>query len=213
MLEKKGLVYLVILTILLIFFSLFFIHDIINREALKDSKTSTIDYPGNNTVIDYTKIPGENGNTTENIVDNKDRFRILEGAKEWSELKALSIFENSYFNNQAKIAPGVHSTYNFTVENYGTQKMKYDITFTEVNEYKVNMKYKLKLNGTYIAGDDSTWVDYTELSQTNRTLNIKSSDIYTIEWKWVDAPNDTEVGETEGAEYTLNVKAYAEVIE
>ena len=223
--EKKIIVYLVIATLLLVFFSLFFIHYIVSRGTLKDTKSSTIIVPDNTNNPDNNNNNnnGNNGNNNnnnnngndQNIVDNSDRFRILEGTKEWSELKELNIFSDSNMKGnhvvKGKIAPGVSGTYNFTVENYGDSRLKYEISFAEDNPFNINIQYKIKINGQYVSGNDSTWVDYTELNQTNRTINAKSTDLYTIEWKWVDSSNDTEVGETEGAYYKLNVKAYAEM--
>ena len=88
--------------------------------------------------------------------------------------------------------------------------MKYDLNFSANNPYNVNLKFKMKLNGKYVVGDESTWKDGEDLTQKDRFISIHSNDIYTIEWKWIDAPNDTEVGETDGAVYTLKVQAYAE---
>lgn len=221
--EKRTIVYLIILTILLVYFSLFAIHNIVEKETIKDSKSSTIIIPddddNNNNNNNNGKGSGDNsnkgdgsGNKDVPVVDNGDRFRIYEGAKEWSELKELSIFNNSYFNGEAKIAPGVSGTYNFTVESFGTTKMKYDIDFTDENPYNINLKFKIKYNGTYVAGDESTWADYNAMDQVDRVIEPGAKDLYTIEWKWIDAPNDTEVGEADGSYYKLHVKAYAEEI-
>lgn len=232
--EKRAIVYLVILTILIVYFSLFAIHNIVEKETIKDSKSSTIVIPDNGDNNNGNNNGNKNGNNNNNnngngsgdnsnkgdgsgnndvpVVDNGDRFRIYEGAKEWSELKELSIFNNSYFNGEAKIAPGVSGTYNFTVENFGNTKMKYDIDFTDENPYNINLKFKIKYNGNYVAGNETTWADYNAMDQVNREINAGAKDLYTIEWKWVDAPNDTEVGEADGSYYKLHVKAYAEEI-
>ena len=238
LLEKKAIVYLVILSILLVYFSLFAIHDIAERASLKDTKSPTIIDPGNNNNNNNNNNQnngtnnngdngnngnagnnggnsGDNGNKDDNepsIVDNSDRFRIMEGTKEWSELKELKIFNNGYFNGESKIAPGVSGKYNFTVENFGNTTMKYDISFTPENPYNINLKFKLKQNGNYIAGNESTWVNGSDMSIVDRIINANAKDVYTIEWKWIDAPNDTEVGETDGAYYKLHVKAYAEEV-
>lgn len=209
-LEKIGVICLIILALILIYFSLFFIHDIIDRKSVKDTKSTIIDYPGNNTTDNTNNVNDGNGIEGENIVDINDVFRILEGTTNWNELKYLSIFNNSFFHGQAKIAPGVYGSYNFIVENLSDSKMKYDITFDHDNPYKINMKYKLKLNGNYVAGDESNWITCSEMNQSNRIINGVSKDLYTIEWIWEDAPNDTEIGETEGANYILKVKAYVE---
>lgn len=223
--EKRAIVYLIILAILLVYFSLYAIHNIVERETIKDTKTPTIIEPddnnnnnkdnngtNNNNQGDNSNKGDNSGNKDVPVVDNGDRFRIYEGAKEWSELKELSIFNNSYFNGQAKIAPGVSGTYNFTVESFGTTKMKYDIDFTDENPYNINLKFKIKYNGTYVAGNESTWADYNAMDQVDRVIEPGAKDLYTIEWKWVDAPNDTEVGEADGSYYKLHVKAYAEEI-
>ena len=219
--EKRAIVYLIILTILLVYFSLYAIHNIVEKETIKDTKTPTIIIPDDddNNNNNNGKGSGDNSNKGDNsgnkdvpVVDNGDRFRIYEGAKEWSELKELSIFNNSYFNGQAKIAPGVNGIYNFTVENFGNTKMKYDIDFTDENPYNINLKFKIKYNGNYVAGNETTWADYNAMDQVNREINAGAKDLYTIEWKWVDAPNDTEVGEADGSYYKLHVKAYAEEI-
>ena len=220
MLEKKIIVYLLIFTILLMYFALYAIHNIIDVQVIKDIKTADIVYPGN--TVDNPDNQGNTGNTdnknqndnnsTVPVVDNNDRFRILEGSKDWNELKELSIFSELQNGHVAKgkIAPGVSGTYNFTVENYGTYNMKYDITFSDYNPYNINMKFKLKLNGKYVVGDESTWKNAGDLTQMDRLIDAHSNDIYTIEWKWVDAPNDTEIGETDGSFYTLKAKGYAE---
>ena len=215
--EKRVIVYLIIFAILLMYFSIFFMHDIADREMLKDTKSPTIIDPGNNN--NNNNNNNNQNNNDENggnnlVVDNTDRFRILEGAKQWSELKELSIFSNTNDSHVVsnKIAPGVSGDYNFTVENYCSFAMKYDISFTEENPYAVNMKFKIKLNGNYVAGNESTWVSCAEISQSDRIINSNAKDIYTIEWKWIDASNDTEVGKTDGANYKLHVKAYAEEV-
>ena len=69
--------------------------------------------------------------------------------------------------------------------------------------------YKLKRNGSYIAGSDTNYVRYNELFSSDKELNINEKDNYTIYWKWVDAPNDTEVGHAasmyDDVTYTLKV--------
>ena len=144
------------------------------------------------------------------VVDNKDRFKIYDdNGNDWKDVKELDIFKNSYFNDKSIIAPGVSGTYSFTVENLTDNVMTYDIDFLEENPYMVNMVYKLKINGTYVEGNDSNWVDYNQLSKTGLLINGKTRDVYTIEWKWQDADNDTEVGETSGAYYKMYIRVDA----
>lgn len=197
--EKNIIIFLLVNSLILIYFSLFFIHNITDRRAIKNTQSVAITYPSNNisneidngygnvTSIEGNTIDTE-GNTTniggnivnsagdvtnignitgieDNIVNNSDRFKVLQGTKEWSELKSLDIFKNSYFHDKSIIAPGVHGNYSFTVENYTEMAMEYNVDFYEENIYNVNMVYKLKLNGSYIAGNEENWVKYEHLTR------------------------------------------------
>ncbi len=252
--EKKIIIYLIIIALALIYYSLFFIHNINFRGTLKNTQSIEIEYPHNNdedNSIDFNNSQGSNitngivnnnltnsiinNNITnnnsgtgqvnnpeenivdnpeenivnspeENIVNNKDRFKILQGTKNWKELKSLDIFNNYYFNDQSIIAPGVHGEYSFTVENYRQTKMKYNLEFSEENMYNINMFYKLKLNGAYIAGSEQNFVRCDELDKEDLVINANTNDVFTIEWKWQDNNNDTQIGETEGANYKMQIK-------
>lgn len=238
--EKNIIVVLIILTLILMWFSTFFIHDIIEKGTLKDTKSVAItenekndndnnnkDNSNNGDNSNNDKNNNSNGNNNnsnnnsnsdikdsdDNIVDNNDRFKVLEGTKQWSELKELDMFSNSYFPGEKKIAPGVNGSYSFTIENYAKYTMKYDINFVEDNPYNVNMAFKLKLNGKYIAGNENTWVMSSEIDQKSVEINSMKNDIYTIEWKWKDSENDTKIGETDGAYYKMNVSVHAEQVQ
>lgn len=155
---------------------------------------------------------GNNGNGENNeiIVDNINRFRILEETQDWTNLKELSIFNNSYYQGRPMIAPGLKGKYNFTVENYTNTKVKYNMNFKEENNYNINMVYKLKLNNLYVAGNENKWVKYEDLCIKDLIINKHTSDLYTLEWKWEDNYNDTQIGETEGSNYKLKIRIDAE---
>lgn len=251
--EKKIIIYLIILSLILIYYSLFFIHNINFRGVLKDTQSIEIKYPQNNNdannIIDINNpqgntianIIGNNnansitnnnitngnlGNNTNgnmgngeinnpggNIVDNKDRFKIMQGTQSWKDLKSLDIFNNYYFNDNSIIAPGVSGEYSFTVENYRETKMQYNLNFVEQNIYNINMVYKLKLNGSYIAGNEREYVKYKELNKEGLLINANTNDILTIEWKWLDNKNDTQIGKTEGANYRMQITINASELE
>lgn len=223
--ENKIIIYIIIISIILIYIALLFVHSIIDRGKLKNTVSADVNYPsgeiqeennknnnkGNNQTGSNVNDKNQNGKTEEpsDIVDNRDRFRVLQGNKEWSELKELDIFNNSYFRDESIIAPGVSGKYSFTIENIRDKACIYDMSFTEENKYNINMLYKLKLNGKYVNGDESNWVKYSELSKTNLTIESQKTDVYTIEWKWQDNDNDTEIGETDGAYYKMHIKVVA----
>lgn len=257
--EKKIIIYLIILSLVLLYYSLFFIHNLNFRGVIKDTQLVEIRYPqnnnemgnsidinnsqsntianiivDNNTTNSITNNNITNGNLSNNtnnnigngnssnnvnnntgngdinnpggnIVDNKDRFKILQGTESWKDLKSLNIFNNCYFNDNSIIAPGISGEYNFTVENYKDTKMKYNLNFIEQNIYNINMVYKLKLNGSYIAGNEREFVKCNELNKENLLINANTNDVFTIEWKWLDNKNDTQIGKIEGANYRMQI--------
>ena len=231
--EKKILVYLISITIILMFIAIFFIHNIVDKATINSSQTAAITYPDNNPDdMDYTNDgngnnnQGEKNNKNENkkkkkkknetnpaIVEGDARLKIFEGTKEWNELRELNIFHRTHGHVvDDKIAPGVQDTYTYTVECYGDYSMLYNLVFQEENPLKINMQYKMKYNGKYVAGDENTWVDYDALTQTGLTIKPGTVDVFTLDWRWEDADNDTEIGKTDAAKYVLNVQSSAEAI-
>lgn len=215
--EKKVIIYLIIIAIILIYFALFFIHYIVDKGKIKDTISTEIQYPDNTVQGEHDDKPGQ-GDNQNNIVDNSDRFKVVQPTKdengniidkEWNELKELDIFKNSYFHDESIIAPGVKGSYNFTVENESENDFNYNVTFTEENKYNINMVYKLKVNGEYVVGDANNWVKYDQLNRAEILLKARNIDLYTIEWKWEDAENDTQIGQTEGAYYKMFIKVVA----
>lgn len=220
--EKIIIVFLIMLAFALLFCSLFFIHNIVDKNKIKDTISTVIPNPDNNVLGEQednsnkgqgsqtgNKNEGTSNEEEEIIIDNSARFKVLQGKDQWSELKQLDIFRNKYFNDESIIAPGVDGSYNFTVENESDSKFEYDVVFIEENKYNVTMVYKLKVNGNYLAGNSNEWVKYDKLNRSKMIINANSIDLYTIEWKWQDAPNDTEVGQTEGANYKMNIQVNA----
>ena len=194
--EKKNIIYLIIIFLILSYIAIFFIHDIVDKGNGADSSTSIVPNP-------------------DIVVDNSARFKIKQGEVEFNELKELDIFKNKYFEDRSIIAPGVHGDYSFTVENESESVFRYNIAFAEENPYKINMVFKLKVNGEYVVGNEKNWVQGGNFFRTELILNAKSKDIYTVEWKWEDTDHDTEIGEQGGpggAYYKMNVKAMAEQV-
>ncbi len=223
--QKKQIIYLIIIALILTYISLFFIHNIIDRGQIKDTESGTINFPSKiddngNEIIDNGGNNNGNGNNGDNngdngkIVDNKDRIKVKQfGTQPFEELKELDMFRNFYFHDEAIIAPGVKGTYNFTVENDTIHDFIYNITFTEENPYKVNMVYKIKLNGEYIVGSATEWKRHEDFTKYDLPLNSPRIDLYEVEWKWEDTDYDTEIGETPGAYYKMHVNVQATRVE
>ena len=140
------------------------------------------------------------------FVDDKDGNYIYQ--------QNLNIFNNAAFQYTNKIAPGVSNTYEFKANNTSNKSIKYYVEMYEESEYDINLKYRLKRNGTYIVGNDDNWVDVDELKTTIKTLDGNSSDTYSLDWKWFDDDtNDTIIGENMTSEYKLNIRFYFETID
>ena len=139
-------------------------------------------------------------------INKKINIKVLDDERVWADQVPLNIFSDSTYVVNGKIAPESTGRYKFVVNNTSSYKIKYDISFIEANESKINIKYKLKKNDKYII---SEWSPYSSLVQKEIKLNKKSKDEYYLEWKWFSGSNDNKVGSDVNSKYglTLNVKA------
>lgn len=161
---------------------------------------------GNNSIV-----IDNNDNTSSNITFEKDKdFTVSDNNVNWNSTEKIDIFKNSYFNNQNKIAPGISSTYNFVVKNNTDYTLSYQIKITEINNYNINMKYRLKKNNEYIIGANDIWVYPSEIILTDQIIKSSNNDTYTLEWKWFDSDNDSKIGKLDSANYSLSITISAE---
>ena len=131
--------------------------------------------------------------------------------------KDLRIFNNSAFKYKNKIAPGTSNVYNFTVHNSSKINVKYNIKMEEETSYNLRLKYRLKRNNSYIIGSSTSWVTADQLETEFNRLNSKTSDKYSLDWKWEyeegkDA-QDTNIGENMDDVYKLSISIYFEQVE
>ena len=82
--------------------------------------------------------------------------------------------------------------------------------------YNLKLKYRLKRNNSYIIGNKNSWVTAEQLITEFSRLNSKTSDKYSLDWKWEyedgkDA-QDTYIGENMDDIYKLNISIYFEQI-
>ena len=169
-----------------------------------DSNHITDSTPGSGNVPDDSEPPEEP------ITGN---LQVSDSNVIWSATSKLNIFENPAYDMQSVIAPLSSNAYEFVIKNGTNLKVNYNLNFQENNDYQLNMKYRLKKNGTYLVGsniseEESNWVTYQELSQQNILIDAANSDTYILEWKWFESENDTEVSQLQ-SEYTLNISLTA----
>lgn len=120
----------------------------------------------------------------------------------WQDASKLRIFSNPIYQMDEVIAPGSSNEYHFTIKNKAGCDLKYELIFAEENESHINMKYRIKRNGQYLVSD---YVSISEVSKVVNKLPSGKRDDYSLEWKWFEGSNDTEVGSKIDAFYQLSV--------
>lgn len=140
-----------------------------------------------------------------------DIIKVTENDTNWENIEDLNIFSNSQFNYEKIIAPMSKGEYKFKIENTLDENIKYNIKLTEKNSFKVNMKYRLKLDNVYVVGTEEKWEDIQNLNLNNVIVTKNSANVYTLEWYWEEASNDTEIGKMLYADYKLNISIDSKV--
>ena len=190
--------------ILLIFLIYLLIHQfgLINdkKNKVPTGNVDIIDIDGDNITNDINENP--NNNIDKNKLDNN--FIVKDNYTIWSN-KRLRIFSNQAYEYFSKIAPGVSNSYDFVIKNNNDFPVLVDISMKEVNPYSINMEYKLRSENSFLAGSSFKYVSVKKLSQKNIYLKAHSSKLYSLDWKWIDSYNDTEIGEAVDANYKLLV--------
>lgn len=190
--------------ILLIFLIYLLIHQfgLINdkKNKVPTGNVDIIDIDGDNITNDINENP--NNNIDKNKLDNN--FIVKDNYTIWSN-KRLRIFSNQAYEYVSKIAPGVSNSYDFVIKNNNDFPVLVDISMKEVNPYSINMEYKLRSENSFLAGSSFKYVSVKKLSQKNIYLKAHSSKLYSLDWKWIDSDNDTEIGEAVNANYKLLV--------
>lgn len=146
---------------------------------------------------------GENASVNENTEENI-LFIIKDDDKTWNQSNDLAIFYNEFYKSN-KIAPGVYGKYNFEVKNESNNELIYKINFSEENLNEINLQYKIIKNGEYLNSEYKKISDISDIKNIEIKPNI--TDTYSIEWKWIDNYNDTQIGKNaENIKYNLKIR-------
>lgn len=141
----------------------------------------------------------------------KDPVQLIEVDERdinWDMLEKLNIFGNRSIDYI--IAPGSTGTYSFMVNNTTDKSLTYDLQLKEINDNKINMKYRLKLENVYVAGDKDNYLEVENVNLENVVVTPNSSNLFTLEWQWEDDDKqDTIIGSLNYAEYTLRIRIKA----
>jgi len=115
------------------------------------------------------------------------------------------------------IAPGMSGKYRFTVDNTGNKYSTFfDVTFTATDTLpdanKIPMRFRLKADGVYVAGNETTWCSLPQLHQD--TVLSGGRDVeYTLEWNWPEGVNDNDFAAYAGNpdySYGITIKVTAQ---
>lgn len=132
---------------------------------------------------------------------------VADNGTEWNENRNLPVFFNEKFGDSA-IEPGQSGVYAFTFENRNPDALEFDLEFSCINEYGIELVYRLKRDGAYIVGGTDRVVA-EGLTCENLTIEGESATVFEIEWYWRHNDGvDTAAGENQ-AVYTLNIRLIA----
>lgn len=179
-----------------------------NNEKENNTENKTNNKGTSNNIIskqdqNNNDIPVYNPETDDKVLD---KVFVDDINGDYIYQNKLDIFNNPAYEYTNKIAPGVGNSYDFKVHNQNANTIVYKMTVSEESEYKVNLKYRLIKNGSYIIGNDDTWVSASELKTNMAQLAGNEEDSYRLDWKWFDHEKDTEAGENMTSTYKLNIR-------
>ena len=197
---KKNIIIIILIIIILLLLLLFFLF------KFKKDVIPT----GN---VDIFEIECNNNCDCDNKITKGGNIKVNDYNIEWETESKLRIFENPVYNMDEIIAPGSSNIYQFVVKNNTDDEILYNMIFDEENKYKINMKYRLLRDKEYVAGSKKTWVSFDELNLSNVSLDYENEHTYYLEWKWVEDQNDTKIGSSYDANYSLKINIKAAVFD
>jgi len=178
-------------------------------EDILDTTSTTVTTSKKKTKKTTKKTTKSTSRTTSETTTVKlDVYDETHNSTTWNGSADLDIFNATSTSYAGTVAPESYGSYQFIIRNQTSYNFKYSVTFVETNPMNMNIMYKLKKNGSYIVDH---YVYYDELDLNNILINKNKLDTYDLEWKWVSADNDTEVGKA-GIDYKLKIDIKAESV-
>lgn len=136
-------------------------------------------------------------------------FITDDSGTQWDKSQNLPIFVNEVFGDSV-IAPGLSGSYKFSFRNDNENELLYGLNFTCINEYGINVRYRLVRDGSVISGGED-YVSVEELSCADMTIQSGNTSRFELQWRWVDDDeNDSNAG-ANSAQYTLTITLTARV--
>ena len=97
--------------------------------------------------------------------------------------------------------------YIFNVKNTNDIPVEFVIEFDDINLADIPMRYRLSTYEGYLVGSEYVWVTMEDLEFEPVVIPPQSEATFALHWKWntLSDEDDTTIGNTEGAEYIINV--------
>lgn len=125
--------------------------------------------------------------------------------KVWDDMN-LRIFSNPAFEFRNVVAPGSKNSYAFVVRNNNDFDILFDLIFKEDNINNINLRYKLRSNGSYLIGSEDEYVSIADKKINKIRLSAGSYQSFILDWMWVDSDNDALVGFNPSSSYKLSIE-------
>lgn len=136
---------------------------------------------------------------TFDVLDNEGNVFL----DSWTYSKEVDIFDDPNLGGEKIIYPGRNETFYFYVANTNDFSFKCSITFSDINEDGINMKYRLRIaNASF---ENAPWQDISEINVNGLTVEANSKVLCALDWTWLESDKDTEIGEKGSASYSLSI--------
>lgn len=112
------------------------------------------------------------------------------------------------------IHPGETGEYYFKIINKDNKDKLIYLDFSDVNEAKLPMQYRIKSKDGYVSGNENYWANVDKIGLEKVIIYANSSETYILEWRWYDNglhdEQDTNAA-TNGSVYVINIKLTSEL--
>ena len=114
----------------------------------------------------------------------------------------------------SKVYPGKMGKYYFDITNNDTISSDIFVSFTEQGFADIPMQYRLRSTGSYLCGDEDTWITIDELRINGTRIAGKETAKFVLEWRWYDDgtrdEKDTQIGSKDSSNYVITIEVVAQ---
>lgn len=143
-----------------------------------------------------------------NLKDKHPVFDVLDDEgnvflDSWTFNEEVDIFNDPNLGGKKIIYPGRTSTFYFYVANTNDYPFKCNLSFSDLNEENINMRYRLRIaNASF---ENAPWQEISEINVNGLRVEAGSKVLCALDWTWLESDKDTEIGEKGSASYSLSI--------